>query len=370
MRLSRLCLETELACKDDRIEDARALGSRLQSTLDEAEQALSAWDGGSRQIGKAAPKALSQVTHDLRGNLNRVLGAVINLEEIVDVPSQAGGFEEHAATILRESQQMANLVDGMAELITAPSAESGAEHPASVPDPEEGTALLRPNSVLLVEDDVMLARSIGSYLNKMGFDAVLAETGAEMFEKIDSRNFDGYVVDLTLPDEDGLVLIRKLRARTDAPIIVQTGRGDLDDKLAAFELGADEYVTKPVDPRELTIRLKVLLKRSAEALGVSEDELRYGDYVLDHRRHLARTEDGETITFTSNEFALLWALTQADGKILSRDVLVDAVAKGEGPESFRAVDTLVSRVRKKLRKQAIVTVPKAGYKSGWPVKKA
>jgi len=370
-RLSRLCLETELACKDDRIEDARALGTGLQAALEEAEQALAAWE--TRAPGKPADAratALAQAAHDLRGIMNRMLGVVTNLEDGIDAPSVAGELEEQTAALLLEGQQMIDLASGLGQRMAAVGIEISAEPTAPVPETGDYASLSKSDSILLIEDDLSLARTLTSYLNKQGFEAVSVGTSAEMFKEVDKRNFDCYVVDLTLPDEDGIVLIRKLRARSDAPIIVQTGRHDLEDKLAAFDLGANDYVTKPVDPRELAIRLKTLLKRSAEAHGLSEEKLRLGKFMLDHGSHEAISDDGETITFTSNEFALLWVLAQAGGKILGRDVLVDAIARGEGPESFRAVDTLVSRVRKKLGKDAIVTVPKAGYKCAWPVKNA
>jgi PAS domain S-box-containing protein len=369
-KLSQLCLKTETACVEERMEDARALGEGMQSTLVEAEKALTAWE-------RQAPvtpvdnrsKALASATHDLRSIMNRMLGAVTNLEDGVDAPPLASEVDQHAAAILMESQQMIDLASNLSNRVAAIGSEAKAETPVPVPGTNDSNTPSKHGSILLIEDDLALARTLTSYLNKQGFESVSVGTSADMFKEVEKRTFDSYVVDLTLPDEDGIVLIRKLRARTDAPIVVQTGREDLDDKLAAFELGANDYVTKPVDPRELAIRLKSLIKRAAEAHGVSEDKLRVGDFTLDHSRHETTADNGEVIAFTSNEFALFWTLAQAGGKILSRDVLVDAVATGEGPESFRAVDTLVSRVRKKVGKGAIVTVPKSGYKCGWPVGK-
>jgi DNA-binding response OmpR family regulator len=110
------------------------------------------------------------------------------------------------------------------------------------------------------------------------------------------------------------------------------------------------------------MRLQTVLKRFGEVQGIKDDHLDFGDYVLDQGRHQALHKDGRTIPFTSSEFALIWTLVKAEGKILSRDILVDAVSTGEGPSSFRAIDTLVSRVRKKLGKGSIVTVPGRGYK--------
>ena len=114
-------------------------------------------------------------------------------------------------------------------------------------------------SVLLIEDDLTFARNMTDYLIKQGFDAVSVGDSAEMFKVIDVRGFDCYVVDLTLPDEDGIVLIRKLRSRSNVPIIVLTGREGIEDKSASFELGADDYITKPVDAENLISLIKTWL---------------------------------------------------------------------------------------------------------------
>jgi len=367
--LSQLCRETELACKDDRLEDAVSLGRELQPTLDEAEEALAVWEA-QNEPGKpedTGSKALGKVTHDLRGIMNRMLGTVVDLEDGVGAPLASGELEQHTAAMLREISQMTDVVGGIAEQLESAGPDDNNAPAMPVADGAGGAALSQQDSILLVEDDILLARSLTTYLNKQGFDAVSAETGAGMFKIIDDRNFDCFVVDLTLPDEDGIVLIRKLRARSDAPIIVQTGRDDLDDKLAAFELGANDYVTKPVDPRELAVRLKSILERSAEARGIDENVIHLGEFTLDYSRHDARAADGSVIQLTSAEFALIWALAKADGKILSREALIDATASGDGPETLRAVDTMANKVRNKLGKDAILSEYGAGYKCGWTV---
>lgn len=221
--------------------------------------------------------------------------------------------------------------------------------------------------VLLIEDDTIFAKFVVKQLEKQGFDARTVATAAAMFDEINNRQFDCFIVDLTLPDEDGIVLIRKLRMRSDAPIVVLTGRDGISDKMASFELGADDYVIKPVDPRELVMRLNSVLKRSEGADRGNEDILHFGDFALYRSRNQAHGAGGQEIDFTQTEFALLWALAQADGNIISRDTIVDAVYSGDGPETFRAVDIIVSRIRKKLGKDCIVSVYQAGYKSGWPV---
>jgi len=370
LRLSELCRETEIACTEERLEDAQALGSGIEAALDAGLEALANIDlKASSKPTDARSQVLSEVAHNIRGIMNRVLGSVVGLEDGVETPFKAGELESHVAAMLQESQQMLDAVGTIAPRYFASLAAPDGTTDAQVPAPvaAENPGISQSDSILLIEDDVLLAKSLTTYLTKHGFDAVTVATGADMFKEIDHRNFDCYVVDLTLPDEDGIVLIRKLRARTDVPIIVQTGREDLDDKLAAFELGVDDYITKPIDPRELTIRLKAILKRSADGGKATADQLLIGEITLDHSRHLALAADGSEIRLTLAEFGMIWALAQAEGKILSRETLVDAIATGDGPESFRAVDSLATRVRKKLGKDAIQSEYGAGYKCGWPV---
>jgi len=222
-------------------------------------------------------------------------------------------------------------------------------------------------SVLIIEDDVEYARFIVSHLQEAGFTAETVATGTEMFHRLERHSYDCYIVDLNLPDEDGIVLIRRLRALSNAPVLVLSGRSGIDDKLASFDLGAEDYITKPVDPRELVMRLNAILKRIDDS-GVTTDIVLYcGDFVLDHSRHEAHGNDGRYIGFSPSEFALIWTLAQADGKVMSREDLIDALPALEGPVTSRAVDNLVSRVRRKLAKDAIQTISNAGYKCGWTV---
>jgi len=223
--------------------------------------------------------------------------------------------------------------------------------------------------VLIVEDDISLARMLSAYLKKHAFDPETVSTGADLFKKVDAETFDALIIDLTLPDEDGIVLVRKMRARSQVPIIVLTGRNQIEDKMACFDLGADYYIVKPVDPRELEMRLQAVMRRS-EGQGSAPDQLQFGSVMLDHSRRTATEADGEVVELTPAEFSMVWVIANAEGKVLSREDLVDAIATGEGPLSFRAVDIIISRLRKKLDKAAIETVPTVGYKGGWEVSRA
>jgi DNA-binding response OmpR family regulator/HPt (histidine-containing phosphotransfer) domain-containing protein len=364
IKLSKLCRTIEVASHEASLKEVGAQGAALAGVLDEALEALRKFeDPVPRGERDARTTYLAKVAHDIRGTVSRTLGFVTLMEDGIDSVQTTPDFEENVEGIRQEGQRMIDMADQALTQLVEAGNTSADKQPA-----ETGkSAASRGNSVLLIEDDISLARTLTTYLNKQGLDVVSAASGVEMFREIEGRGFDCYVVDLTLPDEDGIVLIRKLRARTDAPIIVQTGREDIDDKLAAFELGADEYITKPVDPRELAVRIKSLLARTAEALGKPEDIIQVGDFTLDQTRHEAIGPDGVEIELTAYEFALIRVLALADGKILSRDLLVDAVSTDEGPESFRAVDTMVSKVRKKLGKDAIISVRGSGYRCGWTV---
>ncbi|MBT4490762.1 MAG: response regulator [Rhodospirillaceae bacterium] len=363
-KLSLLCRNIEVACQEKTLHQARLLGSDLAIALEEALAALATYgQTAPTQKATAQSKVLRETAHDLRGILNRILGSVVHLEDGVATPLTADEVEFHTETIAGESRQM---IDTLGQ-IAGRYAGAGEPIDDTIEAQQASAVSTRRESVLIVEDDILLARSLTSYMTKQGFDAMWVETGAAMFKEIDKRSFDCYVVDLTLPDEDGIVLLRKLRVRTDTPIIVQTGRDNLDDKLAAFELGADDYVTKPVDPRELTMRLKSVLKRTEDINQGKDDILHVGDFVIDRSRHEVRGGDGSSVDFTQLEFQMLWALSNAEGLVVSRDTLVDTVYSGDGPATLRAINIVMSRLRKKLGKQAVVSVRGKGYKCGLPV---
>lgn len=222
--------------------------------------------------------------------------------------------------------------------------------------------------ILVVEDDPLFASMVSANLGQNGYDVTLTATAADFFEKVDSNIYDCLIMDLTLPDEDGIVLVRKVRARSRVPIIVLSGREGIDDKVACFELGADDYVIKPVEPKELIMRVRAAIRRG-DGVEKSKGMLQFGSITIDHNRHMVIDENGNEIDMTPAEFALVWVLAEADGRVLTREDLVDAISSGDGPLSFRAVDILISRVRKKLSKEAIETVPTVGYKGGWKVSK-
>lgn len=216
--------------------------------------------------------------------------------------------------------------------------------------------------ILVVEDDLWQANFIRQTLGVEGFDVTVLESGEAFFQTLESEHFDAVVLDLTLPDEDGIVLARKLRARSALPIIVVTSREELDDKLASFDVGADDYMTKPIEPKELAARLRVVIRRADSAKNNAEVSNVLGPHRIDLERREVLSADGETIQLTPAEFSLIAALYHSNNKAVTRDEIVDAVSDGDGPLSFRAVDILVSRVRKKLGKDLIETVTGTGYR--------
>jgi len=214
--------------------------------------------------------------------------------------------------------------------------------------------------ILVVDDDQWQANFIRQTLALEGFDTSILLSGETLFHVIETETFDAVVLDLTLPDEDGIVLARKLRARSGLPIIVVTSREALEDKLASFEVGADDFLTKPIEPKELAARLRAMIRRTKNANNHSKYAL--GAHAIDLERREVIGSDGRVIFLTPAEYSLIAALIHSEEKALHRSEILDAVSEGDGPQSLRAVDILVSRVRKKLGKELIETVTGTGYR--------
>ena len=224
--------------------------------------------------------------------------------------------------------------------------------------------------VLIVEDEEFVLALMGAYLRDAGFKISLAANGREMLALLDKEKINLILLDLGLPDEDGLVLTRQIRARSSVPIIVLTGRTGQDDRLAALELGADDYLTKPCDPREILLRVQNLLDRAGggpKQPGTSEEIIHFDKWALDLASHMVIGPNGEDVTLTPAEFNLLTCFVRAPNRVLTRDHLLDAVSRYDDSPNDRMIDVLVSRLRKKIeddpRKPAfIVTIRGCGYK--------
>jgi DNA-binding response OmpR family regulator len=217
--------------------------------------------------------------------------------------------------------------------------------------------------VLLIEDDTRLAGMVAEYLGKAGFHIIHAESGARALTLHAREPVDAVILDLMLPDADGLEICRSIRARSDSPILMLTARGDPMDRVVGLEMGADDYLGKPFEPRELLARLRAILRRGRT--GARPDVLRYGRLEIDRGSREVRL-DGAPRSLTSYQFALVLALAEHAGRVMSRDALMDLV-KGEPIEAFdRSIDVHVSRIRAAIeddpkRPRRIITVRGAGY---------
>ena len=217
--------------------------------------------------------------------------------------------------------------------------------------------------ILIIDDDQRLAGMVADYLGGAGFRVIPAHTATEGQQRLKREQFDALILDLMLPDADGLDLCRRLRGTTDVPILMLTARGEPMDRVVGLEVGADDYLAKPFEPRELQARLRAILRRKGAP--AKAETLRFGRLEIDKGARLVRV-DGEERTITSYQFAILLALAERAGRVLSRDALMDLL-KGEKLEAFdRSVDVHVSRIRAAIeddpkKPKRILTVRGTGY---------
>ena len=217
--------------------------------------------------------------------------------------------------------------------------------------------------ILLIEDDSRLAARVAEYLGEAGYRVSVAPAGGAGLQMLEREPYDALVLDLSLPDIDGLEVCRRLRARHDLPVLMLTARGDAADRIVGLELGADDYLPKPFEPRELLARLRAILRRGRGK--TKEKPLQFGRLEIDRDARVVRV-DGAEKSITSYQFALLNALADHAGRVLSREALMDLV-KGEALEAFdRSIDVHVSRLRAAIednprKPRRIITVRGAGY---------
>src|SRR5579863_1420731 len=170
--------------------------------------------------------------------------------------------------------------------------------------------------ILLVEDDPRLADMLSEYLGQAGYRTVVAPLGATALEELSGTEYDAIVLDLMLPDMDGLDVCRQLRIRSDTPVLMLTGRGDAVDRIIGLELGADDYLPKPFQPRELLARLRAVLRRRAPGRLSPEQSLHFGRLEVDTAARVVRI-DGVARELTGYQFDLLVTLAQRAGRVLS-----------------------------------------------------
>jgi DNA-binding response OmpR family regulator len=198
--------------------------------------------------------------------------------------------------------------------------------------------------ILLVDDDVKLARLLADYLRGHGIHVEHREDGAEGIAALRREAFDGVVLDVMLPDLDGFDVLRKIRGFSDVPVLMLTARGEETDRIVGLELGADDYLPKPFNPRELAARLRAVLRRTRPSERERETALRFGTLEIDRAAREARV-DGVRCPLTGHQFELLRVLAEHAGRVMSRQALMEMV-KGDLYEAFdRAIDVHVSRIR-------------------------
>lgn len=233
-----------------------------------------------------------------------------------------------------------------------------------------------PPRILIVDDDREIRTLLAEYLEGNGLAAEAVPDGTAMWKALDAAHVDLIVLDLTLPGDDGLTLCRTLRARSNLPVIMLTARGDPLDRILGLEMGADDYLPKPFEPRELLARVRSVLRRAspppqpAEARGVRR--LRFGEWVLDlGARHLVG-RNGVIVALSGAELRLLRIFLEHPNHVLSREQILD-LTRGPDADAFdRSIDLQVSRLRQKLNDDArsptlIKTVRSEGYVLATPV---
>ena len=228
----------------------------------------------------------------------------------------------------------------------------------------------RSPNILVVEDDRETRTLIARYLRTNACNVATAANGREMARAMIDRRVDLLILDVMLPGEDGLSLCRKVRAASQTPIIMLTARGEDIDRIVGLEMGADDYLAKPFNPRELLARINAVLRRQAAARSASATEgataLCFLGWRIDFRRRELRDPAGARVAMTSAEFDLLRTFCERPGRVLSRESLLD-LTQGRNAGSFeRSIDVLVSRIRRKIEPDPqdatmIKTVRSGGY---------
>ncbi|PKH02232.1 two-component system response regulator TorR [Psychromonas sp. MB-3u-54] len=226
------------------------------------------------------------------------------------------------------------------------------------------------NTVLVVDDDAVIRARLKGYFEREGYRVLEAEDGEQMWQYFAKQHVDLVMLDINLPGVDGLSLARDLRSRSDVGIILVTGRDETIDKIVGLEMGADDYVTKPFELRELLVRVKNLLwrislvkKAQQEAVGhleKSDDLIAFDQYILElNSRKLSRGD--EVIKLTKAEFELLTAFALHPQQVLSRERLMQLTSHRNEDVNDRTIDVIIRRLRNKLQADLFVTVHGEGY---------
>lgn len=208
-------------------------------------------------------------------------------------------------------------------------------------------------TVLAIDDDPKILKVLSQYLEEDGYKVFTALNGKEALELLEKKQVSVVLLDLVLPDTDGLSLMRQIQSKKDVPIIVVSGKGDATDKVVGLELGADDYICKPFHLREVVARIKSVLRRSevgdkVSAAGNDNLLIEFEGWTMDTGKFELRSPDDEAIGLTTSEFQLLQTLVEANNRVMSRERLFE-ITRNDNYDSFdRAIDIQIGRLRKKL----------------------
>ena len=226
-------------------------------------------------------------------------------------------------------------------------------------DKPDRTPDLVPDRILIVDDDPEIRRLLVDYLTRNGFEAISARDGREMWHALERHAIDLVVLDLMLPDTDGLTLCRDMRAKAgtsvkaNLPVLMLTARGEETDRIIGIEMGADDYLVKPFNPRELLARIKSILRRTrALPPNLAPEAARFlvfSGWTLDTAERLLTAPDGVATPLSGGEFRLLRILLDHPNRVLTRDQLTEMIHGREAEPFDRAIDVQVSRLRQRLR---------------------
>jgi two-component system OmpR family response regulator len=214
----------------------------------------------------------------------------------------------------------------------------------------DGEGAQRPAKILVVEDVKEVQAMLIACLDSAGYSAIGAGDAAGMRKALSAESFDLILLDVRLPDADGVALLRSLRERSDIGIIIVSSRGAPHERANGLESGADDYLPKPVYPRELVARVRNVLerRRGQREQEASPARQRFGRWTLDVENRLLALDDGGSADLTRAEFDLLCLLAQRPGRIMSREALANLMGTAENAENMRKIDVLISRIRRKL----------------------
>jgi OmpR family response regulator RpaB len=215
--------------------------------------------------------------------------------------------------------------------------------------------------ILLIDDDELLAPPLAAYLQRFDMQLENATRPSVGLARLRAESFDAAILDVMLPEMDGFELCRAIRKDSDVPIIMLTARGEVMDRIVGLELGADDYLPKPFEPRELAVRLQTILRRARSAPTQDAQQLAFDGLQIDlARRQVQRL--GQPVELTGTEFELLVLLAREPQKVFDRDQILNRLRGHEAELHTRAVDILVSRLRRKLEPlDCIKTLRNAGY---------